>query len=97
MPAPHEHKYAVMAGYMTDNIYVGRVNKAGNAFLSKEEATDMVLAAVAQYVMRNFDIPEKNRAGTHTTFPKLGIEVEIRVWPVSGNGTVDKAEKGSES
>lgn len=96
MPAPHEHKYAVMAGYMTDNIYVGRINKAGNAFLSKEEATDMVLAAVAQYVIRNF-ANDKGGGGMHTTFPKLGIEVEIRVWPVSGNGTVDKAEKGSES
>lgn len=87
MTAPHEHKFAVMAGYMTDNIYVGRINKAGNAFIQKEEATDMVLAAVAQYVLRNFE------GGMQTTFPKLGIELEIKAYPVSGND----GEKAKES
>lgn len=81
-------KFAVSAGYMTESIYVGRVSQSGNSFIQKEDATDMVLAAVAQYVMRNFD--NGHGGGMHTTFPRLGIELEIKVWP-----TGDKPEKVS--
>jgi hypothetical protein len=77
-------KYAVSAGYLTSDIYVGRVGKSNNNFLDKEEATDMVLAAVAEYVMRNFD------GGMAATFPRLGLNLEVKVTPlvdaaVSGN------------
>lgn len=83
MNPTRENKFAVTAGYMSDKIYVGRVSASGNNYIQKEEATDMVLAAVAQYVIRNFE------GGMHTTFPRLGIELEVRAYPlvepVSGN------------
>lgn len=91
------NKFAVSAGYMTESIYVGRVSQSGHSFLQKEEATDMVLAAVAQYVMRNFAHPDTTgTAGMHTTFPGLGLELEVKVWPV-GEKPVSGNQKESES
>jgi hypothetical protein len=78
-------KYAVGAGYLTSNIYVGRLGKNSQSFLDKEEATDMVLAAVAEYVMRNFE------GGMAATFPRLGLNLEVKVTPL-----VDAAVSGNE-
>lgn len=48
-------KYGVQASFFHEAIYVGRVNKAGTEFLDKEEATDLILAAVADYTRQHFD------------------------------------------
>lgn len=47
--------YAVQAGGLSRAIYVGRVNKAGTAFTSKDDLTDEVLLAVVDYVRRHFN------------------------------------------
>ena len=48
-------KYGVRASFFHEAIYVGRINKAGTEFLDKEEATDLILAAVADYARQHFD------------------------------------------
>ena len=71
-------EYGVQAAAFGNAIHVGRLNKARTMFLAdKQDGTDMVLAAVAQYVERNFD------GGMRTTFPGLGLEVEITVRPTT--------------
>jgi hypothetical protein len=48
-------KFAVQAAAFQPAIHVGRINKAATAFLDgKEDATDMVIRAVADYATRNF-------------------------------------------
>jgi hypothetical protein len=42
-------KFGVQTGPFTPNIFVGKLNKAATTFLDKEDATDMVLHAVARY------------------------------------------------
>jgi hypothetical protein len=70
-------KFGVMAGYILPHIYVGRISKNGREFLpGKEEATDMVLAAVAEYTMRNFD------GGLAVDFPRLGLALVVNVTAV---------------
>lgn len=64
-------KYGVQAASFSESIHVGRV--ADGAFAEKEEATDMTLFAVAQYVMNNFD------GGMETTFPKAGLRLTVKV------------------
>lgn len=70
-------KFAVQAAAFSPAIFVGRLTKKQDAFLDKEEATDMVLAAVAQYVMRAFD------GAMQATFPKMGLTLEIKVTPLA--------------
>lgn len=67
--------YAVQASALTETIYVGHLNSKGDAFLGKRDRTDMVLAAVAEYVKRNFD------GGMTATFPRLdgGLRLEVKV------------------
>lgn len=77
-------KFAVQASTFGAQINVGRVSKKGNAFLDKEEATDMVIAAVGQYVQRNFG--DGDRGGMVATFPGLGFSVEIKVEPMLKTG-----------
>ena len=48
-------KYGIQASSFREAILVGRINKAGTEFLDKEEATDEVLAAVANYVRQHFE------------------------------------------
>lgn len=69
-------KYAVQAADLSSAIHVGRVAKDGKSFADKEEATDMVIAAVGQYVEKNF------AGGMVADFPGLGIEVEVSVRPI---------------
>lgn len=69
-------RYAVQASPFTDAINIGRVNRKGDAFIDKEEATDMVLAAVGQYVIANF------KGGMSATFPSMGFAVEVKVSPL---------------
>jgi len=66
-------EYGVQAANLSEAIHVGRLNKSGTAFTDKEVKTDMVLAAVAQYVQQNFT------GGMVADFPRLGIELEIHV------------------
>lgn len=54
MSEPTTAKYGVQAAAFHEAIHIGRIDKAGTQFLDKEDATDMVLAAVAQYVRQNF-------------------------------------------
>lgn len=87
-------RFGVQAGWLSSGIHVGRLNKNGNAFVQKEEATDMVLAAVAQYVMRNFGDSEGG-GGMAATFPRLGLNLEVKVTPmVSGNEETPCSECG---
>lgn len=70
-------KFAVQAGSLSPTIHVGRANAAGDAFVEKEQVTDMVLAAVAQYVQQHFD------GGMEVDFPGLGIKMAVKVEPIS--------------
>ena len=73
--APEPGKYGVQAGSLAAAIYVGRLNAEMNAFVEKEVATDMAIAAVAQYVERHWG------GGMVIEFPGLGIDVEVTVTP----------------
>lgn len=68
-------KYGVQTAPISGVIHVGRLNTTRTAFLDKEDATDMVLAAVAQYVKRHFD------GGMVADFPGLGLELTVSVKP----------------
>lgn len=70
-------EYAVQAATFSEAIHVGRLDTKGEAFADKQERTDMVLAAVAQYVERNF------AGGMATTFPSLGIRLTVHVEPMT--------------
>jgi hypothetical protein len=39
---------------LTNTIYAGKVNKKGTEWLSKEDVTEQVLSAVAQYMDGNY-------------------------------------------
>ena len=66
-------KYAVQAATFSEAIHVGKVATDGRSFTDKEDATDMTIAAVGQYVATHFD------GGMTASFPRLGIEVEVKV------------------
>lgn len=65
--------YVVQAAAFSEGIHVGRVNAKGDGFAEKQDRTDMVLAAVAQYVRRNFD------GGMTVDFQALGLLLDVRV------------------
>ena len=66
-------KFGVMGGGWSPTIWVGRLSKRGDVFLEKEDATDMVLAAVGEYVRAHFD------GGLVATFPGMGFDLEVKV------------------
>ncbi|MGZ6772573.1 MAG: DUF7446 family protein [Mycobacteriaceae bacterium] len=70
-------EYGVQPGLFGEAIHVGRLNAKGTAFTEKQDRTDMVLAAVAQYVEENFD------GGMVADFPGLGLVLEVKVRPIS--------------
>lgn len=70
----------MQAGHLGPHIYVGTYKTGGHAFTRKQERTDMVLAAVAQYVERHFD------GGMRADFPGLGVVVDIKVQPLASEG-----------
>lgn len=43
--------YAVNFGSLSGSIYAGRVNKAGNAFSSKDNVTGQAIWAVAEWLL----------------------------------------------
>lgn len=69
-------EFAVQAAAFSDAIHVGRLNKARDAFVEKQDRTDMVLAAVAQYVERHF------AGGLEATFPGIGLRLRVDVSPL---------------
>lgn len=69
-------KFGVQASPLTGVIHVGRLNKAQTNFADKETGTDMVLAAVGQYVQQNFS------GGMVADFPGLGFVLEVQVRPI---------------
>lgn len=74
-------KYGVQAASFSEAIHVGTLNPSRQSFRNKEDATDMVLFAVAQYVSRNFE------GGMTVTFPKTGehgIQMTVTVEPMEG-------------
>lgn len=81
-------KYGVQAAVLSEAIHVGRLNAAGDAFADKEADTDMVLAAVTQYVQRNFD------GGLAVTFPGLGLEMTVKVGPLGATPAPSVVEFG---
>ena len=68
-------KYIIQTSPLSGHIYVGERNKHETAFAAKNEATDMTLAAVAQYVAINFD------GGMSVEFPNLdgGVRLTVKV------------------
>lgn len=85
-----QHNYGVQAAAFTEQIYVGRLNKARTMFLDgKVDGTDMVLAAVAQYVERNF------AGGMEATFPGIGLRLNVRVEPMPTSPTPNADETGA--
>ena len=46
---------AIQSSPLTGAIYVGPLNRDGTAFLRKEDRTDDILLAVAQFVQQNFN------------------------------------------
>lgn len=66
-------KYGVQSAVFSDGIHVGRLNDAETEFIDKEEASDMVLFAVAKYVQTHFD------SKMICDFPDAGLEIEISV------------------
>lgn len=70
----------MQAAAFSKSIHVGRLTKAGDAFADKQERTDMTLAAVAQYVDRNFS------GAMNATFPGIGLALEVRVRPLDPEG-----------
>lgn len=80
MSAP---RFGVQAGLFGECIYVGSLNSNGTVFTKKENCTDMVLAAVAQYVIDNFD------GGLWVEFPHLngGVRMAVAVKPLDNDGS----------
>lgn len=69
-----QNRIVVSAGPLTPTIWIGRLNKAGTAFLEgKEDATDMAIRAVAAYAQQHFDGAVK---AEYSDF-----DVEVRVTP----------------
>jgi hypothetical protein len=73
-------EYAVQSAAFSPAIHAGRLAPNGAAFADKQERTDMVLAAVAQYVERNF------AGGMVADFPGLGLVLEVKVRPIIPSG-----------
>lgn len=69
-------KYAVSPGALSGEILVGELNSAGDAFKDKEPLTDMVIAAVAEYVADQYD------GGMEAEYPALGFRVVVTVTPI---------------
>lgn len=65
-------EYGIQAAHFREGIDVGRLNAKRTAFTDKHDATDMTLAAVAQYVELHFG------GGLDATFPELGLALEVR-------------------
>lgn len=74
------NEYAVQAASLSEAIHVGRMTADRTAFVDKQERTDMVLAAVAQYVERNFE------GGMEATFPGIGLRLTVRVEALTADG-----------
>ena len=67
-------EYGIQSAYLREGIDMGRLSKDRSTFLDKQDATDMTLLAVAQYVLDHFD------GGMVTTFKKAGVElIELEV------------------
>ena len=58
---------------LTNRIHVGKVNKAGNAYLNKEDITGAACGAVAEHVVAN----GKPVIVTCNGVPKYRISVEV--------------------
>lgn len=43
-------KYGIQSGLFSDAIHIGKLNKTGTAFTSKEDHKDGAIAAVADYI-----------------------------------------------
>lgn len=76
-----EPRFGVQASIYSPVIWVGKFKKAGSrqVFRDKQDLTDMVLAAVAQYVLTHFN------GGLAVTFPNLtrnGVRMTVRVRPL---------------
>lgn len=69
-------KYAVSPGALSGEILVGELNSAGDAFKDKEPLTDMVIAAVAEYVVDQYE------GSMEATYPVLGFKVVVTVTPI---------------
>lgn len=75
-------RYGVQAAHLSEAIHVGRIHPSGERFSDKEDATDMVLGAVAQYVLHNFALPDRTGGAMETTFPRQGLALRVTVTPI---------------
>lgn len=81
-------EYGIQAAHFREGIDVGRLNTKRTAFADKHDATDMALAAVAQYVELHFG------GGLDATFPGLGLALEVRTKPLPGPTHRPDRERG---
>lgn len=68
-------KYGIQNGYLSNTISIGRINKAQDAFLDKEDHTDAAIYAVATHVLHKHGGKYTGSLGNH--------DVEITVTPRS--------------
>lgn len=84
-------KFAVSAGAFNPSIYIGKLNAKGDAFTQKEDHTDGVLLAVAQYALREF--PD----GLEMVFTRGDEAITLRVFASIGetstNNTVGEKQR----
>jgi hypothetical protein len=80
-------EFGVQSAPFHQCIHVGRVNKARTEFLEKVDGTDMVLFAVARYVLDNFAHGDGS-AGMQTTFDKAGLRLRVQVEPTEPDQVV---------
>lgn len=66
-------KYAVQSEHFPNAIHVGILDKTERAFIDTEEATDMTLAAVAQYTRDN------HSGELELDFPHLALTLQVKV------------------
>lgn len=82
---PRMSKYGVSFGNLSDNIYIGRLDKTGAAFADKEDHTIAAALAVVEWVTKahggEVDLTPKNGGDTYT------IIVERRPQPATGAET----------
>lgn len=70
-------KYAVQSEHFPNAIHVGILDKTERAFIDTEEATDMTLAAVAQYTRDN------HSGELEVDFPYLSLTLQVKVSPLA--------------
>jgi hypothetical protein len=70
-------KFGVHSAYFSPDISIGSLAPDGSGFTEMQESTDMILAAVAQFIERH------HGDGLTVEFPGLGFVLEAKVRPLA--------------